>query len=84
MMKKILVLIGLLTGGYIGFLNRPSVLLVGQLPFEKVILAGSNLKGLDQVFINTARTSFYYMLIGASAGLVAGLILAAVITGKRS
>jgi len=82
-MRKILIPIGTLVGGYIGFLNRPSVFLVGQLPFEKVIFAGNNLTGIDQVLVTAARTSFNYMLIGAVAGLVVGLILAAMIPGKR-
>jgi hypothetical protein len=60
--KKILGLVGLLVGGYIGFLNRPSVLVVGQLSFKKVIFAGMNLKGIDKIFVETARTSFFYML----------------------
>lgn len=81
-MKKILGLIGLLVGGYIGFLNRPPVLVVGQLPFGKVIFAGMNLKGIDKIFVAPARTSFFYMLIGAIVGLVGGLILAAVVVKK--
>jgi hypothetical protein len=82
-MKKILAVIGILVGGFIGFLLRPSLLLVGQLPFEKVILAGTNLKGVDQFFVKTAQTSFLYMVLGAAGGLVIGLILAAVMTGKQ-
>jgi ABC-type Fe3+ transport system permease subunit len=82
-MKKILAVIGILVGGFIGFLLRPSLLLVGQLPFEKVILAGTNLKGVDQFFVKTAQTSFLYMVLGAVGGLVIGLILAAVMTGKQ-
>lgn len=81
-MRKILIIIFTLVGGYIGFLNRPSVFLVGRLPLEKVIFAGSNLTGIDHVLKTTARTSFNYMLIGALAGLVVGLILAAMIAGK--
>lgn len=82
-MKKILAVIGILVGGYIGFLLRPSLMLVGQLPFEKVILGGINLKGVDQLFVKTAQTSFLYMALGAVGGLVIGLILAAVMTGKQ-
>lgn len=82
-MKKIFAVLGILVGGYIGFLLRPSLLLVGQLPFEKVILAGINLKGVDQLFVKTAQTSFLYMALGAVGGLIIGLILAAAFSGKQ-
>jgi hypothetical protein len=82
-MKKILGMIGLLVGGYIGFLNRPPVPIVGQLPFKKVILAGINLKGIDKIFVETARTSFFYMVLGAVVGLAVGLILVALVVKKE-
>lgn len=82
-MKKIFALLGILVGGYIGFLLRPSLMLVGQLPFKKVIFAGINLKGVDQLFVKTAQTSFLYMALGAVGGLVMGLILAAAFSGEQ-
>ena len=36
------ILLGALIGGLIGFLLRPSVPIIGQLPFEHVITAGAN------------------------------------------
>lgn len=82
-MKKIFAVLGILVGGYIGFMLRPSLLLVGQLPFEKIIFAGLNLKGVDQLFVKTAQTSFLYMALGAAGGLIVGLILAAAFSGKQ-
>lgn len=74
-MSKFLALIGMVIGGYIGFLNRPAAFLVGQLPLEKIIFAGTNLQGMDQVFVSVARTSFNYLIIGAVAGLLGGILL---------
>jgi hypothetical protein len=74
-MTKLFALIGIIAGGYIGFLNRPTALLVGKLPFEKVIFAGANLQGMDKVFVSVAKTSFNYMIIGAVIGLLCGIIL---------
>jgi hypothetical protein len=74
-MQKLFGVIGLALGGFIGFLNRPAAILIGQLPFDKIMLAGTNLRGIDKLFVPVARTSFYYTLIGAIIGLVLGLIL---------
>jgi hypothetical protein len=66
-------------GGIIGYLTRPSALLVGQLPFETVITGGASLQGLDQLLIPVARQSLNQMLtwtiIGAVLGGVGGAIL---------
>ena len=64
--------LGGLAGGFVGFLLRPSVPIVGQLPFETVITRGANLRGLDELLISTAQTSFNYMLAGALAGALIG------------
>lgn len=64
---------GALVGGFLGFLLRPSTI-VGQLPFEVVMSRGSNIKGLDQLLISTAQTSFNYMLVGAIIGAVVGYV----------
>jgi hypothetical protein len=72
--RMVVTFIGLIAGGWIGFLNRPAAPLVGKLPFEKVFLAGTNLKGLEKLLVSTARTSFDYMLLGAVIGLLAGII----------
>ena len=72
-------ILGLLVGAAIGYLVRPSVFLVGQLPFETVITRGGNLSGLDQLLVGAAQTSFNYMVGGAilcgAAGWVAGSII---------
>lgn len=62
-------LFGIIAGGLIGFLLRPSIPIVGQLPFSVVITRGSNLDGVSQLLLHsTAQTSFDYMAIGALVG----------------
>ncbi len=71
-------IVGLITGGLIGFLYRPSALIIGQLPFSTVITRGANLKGVEQMLIPMAQTSFNNMMvaavIGAAIGIVIGLL----------
>jgi hypothetical protein len=66
--------IGMILGALVGFLLRPSVPLIRQLPFGVVITRGANLNGLDIVLRSTAEQSFNYMLIGA---IVVGAVLGA-------
>jgi len=73
-MKSKLTIAGLLIGGFVGFLLRPSVPLVGQLPFTTVITRGANLRGLDQLLLGHARTSFNYLIAGMILGAIVGLI----------
>jgi hypothetical protein len=72
-------IVGFIAGGIFGFLYRPSVLIIGQLPFEVVITRGANLKGVDQVLIPMAQSSFNNMVaiavIGTVIGIVAGLLM---------
>jgi hypothetical protein len=75
-MTRKLTIAGLLIGGLVGFLLRPSVPLIGQLPFSTVITRGANLRGLDQLLLGYARTSFNYLLAGLVLGAVVGLIAA--------
>jgi len=74
-----LALVGFLTGGFIGYLYRPSAFIIGQLPFDVVITRGANLKGIEQVFIPLAQASFNHMValaaIGAACGVILGLLL---------
>lgn len=76
-----LVLLGLALGGFVGFLLRPSAMLVGQLPFETVVSRGANLQGLDKILVPTAQMSFNVMVVGAIIGAVAGAALGRLITG---
>ena len=73
-------IVGFLAGGVLGFLYRPSAFIIGQLPFDVVITRGANLKGIDQVLIPMARSSFNNMMtiavLGAVIGIVAGLLIA--------
>lgn len=83
-MKGKLTIAGLLIGGFVGFLLRPSVPLVGQLPFATVISRGANLRGLDQLLIGHARTSFNYLIAGMILGAIVGLITSSAISSKKS
>lgn len=65
--------LGFLVGGIIGFLMRPSAILVGQLPFGHVITRGSFLQGLDALLVTTAERSFNVMFAGAILGALIGL-----------
>jgi hypothetical protein len=75
-MRSKLVIVGLLIGGAVGFLLRPSVPLMGQLPFTTVITRGANLRGLDQLLLGYARSSFNYVVAGVFLGALIGLIAA--------
>ena len=75
--------LGGIIGGYIGYLLRPSIPLIGQLPFGTVITKGSNLKGLDTLFISTAEVSFNYLIIGVLVGLSIGWIVGNLLTKKN-
>lgn len=75
-------ILGAFLGGLVGFLLRPSLPLIGQLPFKTVITRGSNLTGLDVLLKSTAEQSFNYMLIGVVVGAVL-LALAAGFLGKK-
>ena len=83
-MKSKLTIAGLLIGSAVGFLLRPSVPLMGQLPFSTVITRGANLRGLDQLLLGYARTSFKYLLAGLVLGAVIGLIVAFAIEKSSS
>jgi hypothetical protein len=72
---------GLFLGAAVGFLLRPSVPLMGQLPFTTVITRGANLRGLDQLLLGYAQTSFNYLFAGMVLGSVIGMV-AAMTLGK--
>lgn len=84
LMKSKLTIAGLVIGGVVGFLLRPSVPLMGQLPFGTVITRGANLQGLDQLLLGYARTSFNYLIAGMVLGAIVGLIAAFVIPPRKS
>ncbi len=60
--------IGALIGASVGFLGRPNVPLVGQLPLGVVLTRGSYLTGLDTLVRSSAEQSFNTMLICAIIG----------------
>jgi len=78
----LLALIGLFAGGWIGFLLRPSAMLIGQLPFETVISRGAGLKGLDLLLVSTAEQSFNMLVAGAVIGALAGVFVGFLSTGQ--
>jgi ABC-type Fe3+ transport system permease subunit len=69
------ILVGFFVGSLIGYLVRPSIPIIGQLPFESVVSRGSTLRGADQLFISVAQSSFNYLLFG---GIVGGLVMGAI------
>ena len=83
-MKGKLGIAGLIIGGIVGFLLRPSVPFMGQLPFTTVITRGANLRGFDQLLTGYARTSFNHLVAGIVVGAVIGLIAAFVIQSQKS
>jgi small basic protein len=83
-MRSKLAIAGLLIGGVVGFLLRPSVPLMGQLPFTTVITRGSNLRGLDQLLLGYARSSFNYLVAGLVLGAIVGLIVSITIERSRA
>ncbi len=72
--------IGIILGASIGYFYRPPAIFIGQLPFDVVITRGGNLKGLDQIYIEVAKTSFNYLLIGGIVGGIVGAIIGMKIT----
>jgi len=65
-----LALLGALLGAVLGFLFRPDVPLVGQLPLSVVVSRGASLNGVDILLRSTAEESFNYLVIGAILGAV--------------
>ena len=78
-----LVFVGILMGGFIGFILRPSVPMVGQLDFMTVITRGANLQGLDQLLISVAETSFNYLFVGSIIGGAGGFGLSYLLSSKK-
>jgi hypothetical protein len=76
-------ILGLIVGAFIGFLLRPSAMLVGQLPFETVVSRGANLRGFDQLLVPTAEMSFNIMMVGAIIGAVAGAIIGRLTAARK-
>jgi hypothetical protein len=74
---------GAFIGSFIGYLLRPSAPLVGQLPLTTVLTRGSDLRGINQILIPLAQTSFNYIIVGIVLGWVIGAI-AGLLLSKRS
>jgi len=76
--------LGLILGGVIGFVLRPSAMFIGQLPFETVISRGANLQGLDKLLVPTAQSSFNMMVVGAIVGAVVGFVVGQLLARRSS
>ncbi len=63
---------GALFGGVIGYALRPSVVLIGKLPFNVVATRGANLSGVDRILADTAAASFNVTVAGAVLGALIG------------
>jgi len=74
--------LGVILGASTGYFYRPSAIFIGQLPFDVVITRGGNLKGLDQIYLEVAKSSFNYMLIGGIAGAFLGALAGKKLTGN--
>ena len=83
-MKSKLTIAGCFIGSVAGFLLRPSVPLMGQLPLSTVITRGTNLRGLDQLLLAHARTSFNYLIAGMILGAFLGWITSIAISSQKS
>ncbi len=66
--------VGFFVGALIGYLYRPPAFLIGQLPFRHVIFRGTTLKGIEQIYIPVAQTSFNYLIAGGIIGALSGVI----------
>lgn len=84
MTKKVWIIcvIGIILGASIGYFYRPPALFIGQLPFDVVITRGGILKGIDQIYLDVARTSFNYLFIGGIVGGILGAIVGIKISNK--
>ncbi len=63
-------------GGGVGYLLRPAVPLIGQLPFNIVMADGKNLHGLARLAQPYAQQSLECVIAGALVGGMLGLITA--------
>jgi uncharacterized membrane protein YfcA len=67
---------GAVAGALVGFLQRPAVPEIGQLPIGAVLTRGATLDGSEQLLVSAAQTSANYMLAGAVLGAVLGFGIA--------
>lgn len=65
---------GTIMGGYIGYLLRPTVPMLGKIPFPDLITRGSRLDGINPLLVSSARTSFNYFMAGVLLGIALGAI----------
>lgn len=71
-----------LAGCAVGFLIRPEVPLLGQLPFSVVITGGEVLNGIGRLALPYARESLEYIITGGIIGCVLGYFFKAIYRNK--
>ncbi|MDO8721408.1 MAG: hypothetical protein Q7J31_04175 [Syntrophales bacterium] len=81
---KIYAIGGFFVGAILGFLFRPSVFLIGQLPFSAVITRGANLQGMDQMLIPAAQSAFNVMVAVAIVGTLIGAGIGHYLSTKKN
>src|ERR1019366_1039364 len=72
---------GVFSGAVLGFLFRPSIPLVGQLPLDVVLTRGASLNGVDTLLRSAAEQSFDYVMFGRILGAVVMAVVVAVTKG---
>lgn len=70
-----IIIIFAIIGGFDGFLLRPSVPLIGQLPFSAVISDGRSPRGIEQLARPYAEQSFHYLIAGTLIGAAVGFAM---------
>jgi len=79
----IFTVIGVALGALIGFQMRPSMMFIGQLPFQTVITRGAGLQGIDQLLISTAQQSFNVLAIAVVLGGAVGFAVSHLVNASR-
>ena len=69
-----LIAIFAILGGCVGYLLRPAIPFIGQLPFYDVITDGQNLHGIERLAQSYAQQSLEYLVAGVVIGGMIGLI----------
>lgn len=60
------------SGCILGFLFRPGIPVIGQLPFSVVITGGETLNGISKLAAPYAQESLEYMIAGGIIGCIVG------------
>ncbi len=75
--------LGLLLGGFVGILLRPSLPPIGPLPLDAVFSRGAGLSGGEAGLADEARKAFDRIVLTALLGAAAGAAAAALLVRRR-